>query len=191
MKNATLSRVYAEALLDLAGERGQLLVVGEEMETLEKIFQEDRVLLTFLESPNIDRKERGRVLEIAFRGKVSDTTLDFLLLVVRRGREAFLLEMFATFRALYETKAGLVRVTATTAAPMIDALRDALQASLEARLHKKVLLSAKVDADVLGGIVLRYEDNVIDGSLRRSLSDLKSTLRNLQFPSELIHEDSP
>jgi F-type H+-transporting ATPase subunit delta len=191
MKNPTLSRVYAEALLDLAGERGELPAVGEDVDLVERVFREESALRTFLESPNVDRKERSRILESAFRGKIRDTTMDFLLLVVRRGRELFLLEMLQAFRVLYEAKAGLLRVTATTAVPLTEALRDALRASLEAGLHKKVLLSARADVDVLGGIVLRYEDNVIDGSLRRSLSDLKSTLRNLRFPSELIHEDSP
>ena len=189
MKNESISRTYAEALIELAESKGQLDEVQEEVEFFRSLFGPDDGPRLFLESPSIEAHERQEVFEKVFRGKASDLTLNFLLLVVRRGRQAFFLEMLDGFKVLYEKKMGIVHANVTTATPLSAENREALRLKLEKNLGKRVVLDSLVDEKLLGGFVLRYSGMVVDGSLSNELSEMKTAARNFSLGSELVHEN--
>jgi F-type H+-transporting ATPase subunit delta len=189
MKNETLARVYAEALFELAVARDQLEAVHDAVLLFEELFVGERALRTFIEIPSIPSSERERVFEAALRGKVSDIALNFLLLVIRRGRQLHLLEMLDEFRALRDDKLGIVNARVSTAVPLSSVTSEALRLRLEENLKKKILLENVVDERVLGGLVVRYEGMVIDASLSKALKDLEVPLRSTKFGSEFVHEN--
>jgi F-type H+-transporting ATPase subunit delta len=189
MKTERISRVYAEALFELAEKQGDLERVSHEVEVLQSVLRGDPSIRAFLESPSVPSAERERALEGSLRGRLADVLLNFLLLVVRRGRQLYFLQMLEDFRALHDAKVGIVHARATTAVAMTAETRDALRARLEGTLGKRVVLDGVVDEEILGGFVVRFDGMVADASLRRALEDMRASLRNIKLGSELVHED--
>jgi len=189
MKEAAISQVYAEALLELAAEKRELERVQEEATFLAKLLAEDPSLRVFVESPNIESHEKRKVLYSAFRGRVSDTFLNFVLLVIRKRRELHIRDMLEIFCKLCDDKMGIVHAKAITAVPLSAGLREALHAALQTKLRKKIALENVVDGEILGGLIVRYDGMVADGSLVSALRKLESRLRQIKFGSELVHEN--
>ena len=189
MKNEEIARTYAEALFELALSEGELESVHDEMVFLERLLSEDPNLQVFLESPGIDEREKRNLFESVLRGKLSDTSVNFLQLVIRRGRQAFLVQMLEEFRRLRDTKLGILHAEAVTAVPLSAESREALRLKLEQNLGKQIHLDNRVDERILGGLIVRYEGLVADGSLQKALRDMQLPLRLMKFGSELVHEN--
>jgi len=189
MKNETLAKVYATSLLELATEKKELEAVHGDVLYLENLLEENALIRSFLESPKIEGSERSGLFESALRGKLSDAVVNFLLVVIRKGRQLFFREMLAEFRVLYEEHIGLVRVTATTAVALDTSVRGKLEEALKARLAKNVNLKNEVDPEILGGVIVRYDGMVADGSLRTSLDKIAANMTAVKFGSEYIHEN--
>lgn len=188
MSEASIPRVYAEALLELAASKGRLELVAEHVDSLADLFRAEPELRAFLESPNVDLADKRRTFESALRGKIADEVLDFLLVVLCRGRQLFFARMLEEFRELHRKKVGIVRARAVTAVEQTPEVLEELRRALERALGGRVVLESAVDAAVLGGFVVRFDGMVIDGSLRRDLERLEETMRGLKFGRELFHE---
>ena len=188
MKSETIPIIYARALVELAHEKGELQRVYEEVLQLERM-QEDRTQRAFFESPRLERSLKKKVLEKALRGKLSDVVVNFILLVIDKGRQLYFLRMFEEFKALYYERIGLVHVTATTAVDLSQESTDALRRALEQKLKKKVELKNIVDQGALGGMIVRYDGMVADGSLRTALQKISAGMEEVKFGSRLVHED--
>jgi F-type H+-transporting ATPase subunit delta len=115
--------------------------------------------------------------------------VNFLLLVMRKGRQLFLRRMLADYCVLHDERMGLVRAKATTAVPLGSESLEALRAVLQAKLGKTVQLDNAVDEGILGGLIVRYGGMVADGSLGTALVRIESRTRDLKFGSEFVHEN--
>jgi F-type H+-transporting ATPase subunit delta len=186
MKDETLPRVYARALLELAEEKGILAQVHEEIAVLDTAQRGDPLIRTFSETPRVSRTKKHEVIDKVFRGRVSDIVVDFIHLVIKRGRVLSLRDMWSEFLALYDDKVGLVHARAFTAAPLSDSTRQVLLGALEKGLQKTIDLQNVVDPDVLGGILVRFAGMVADGSLRTDLWKIRARMLEPRFGSELI-----
>ncbi len=190
-RESRISRVYAEALLELAAERDRLEPVAEGARLLSELFRRDRDSRVFLESPSVDFASKERVFETALRGRIADEVLDFLLVVLRRGRQHALGRILEEFEALYKKKIGVVEARTVTAVAVAPEVLEELRRALERALGARVILESAVDEEILGGFIVRFDGMVLDGSLRRDLSELRDAMRTVEFGTELVHENSP
>lgn len=186
MKNETLPKVYARALLELAEEKGVLEQVHEEIKVLDSMQRGDPLVRTFAETPRISRGQKHELIEKVFRGRVSDLVVDFIHLVIKRGRVLFLRDMYTEFLSLHDEKVGLVHARAFTAVPLSDSAQQVLMSALEKGLAKTIDLRNVVDPEVLGGILVRFDGMVADGSLRTDLDKIRAKMLEPRFGSELI-----
>ena len=189
MKEETLSKMYAQALLELAQERGELERIREEVAVLEALPRLDPSARIFFETPNVPRSEKLAVLDRVLRGRFSDTLVNFVLLAVRRGRAEWLRAIYADFRQLYDKAVGHVHVTAVSAVPLSEPVADALAKTLQDKLRKKITVENKVKPEILGGLIVRYEGMVADGSLLSALEKVAAGMKTLKFGSQLVHEN--
>ena len=189
MDTGTIAVTYARALLEAAADKGILEEVLEEVNFFAGLLREDRSLRRFVENPRLERQAKRTALESALRGKVSDTFLNFLLVVVDKGRQIHLEEMLEGFQSLYDEEVGIVRAEAVSAVPLPEEELARLKDVMSGQLRKQVIVSSKVDPEILGGLVVRFSGMVADGSLRTSLEEVRSGLRSLKFGSELVHEN--
>ena len=176
-RSQAIARVYAEALFEIAQEREQAPLVREELSNLAEVVRRSEPWRTFLETPAIRREEKAAIIEKVFRGKVSELVMDFLMVVARKNRSGLLGEMAQSFVELEDQAAGRVRGKIVTAVELDKQEQARLVEQVSRALRKTVMLQSRVDTAILGGMVLTIEDTVMDGSVRRRLSQYDEHLR--------------
>ena len=175
MQKDPVARVYAQALLDLGRERNQIDALGAELEQIAGAVRADSVLRTFLETPALDKASKKRVLE-SLRGTVDDRVVNFLCVLIGKGRIASLAPIAAVYRDLADEAAGRVRVHATTAVPLGDELQTRLLETLQQTLKRECVLETEVRPELVGGLVLQVGDKVYDGSVSRALRRVRTEM---------------
>ncbi len=182
-----LGNVYAKALLAAAEKAGVAEQVVEELEAivsdvLAKLPQLDELM----RSPRLTHEERLPILDKAFGGQVSPTTLTFLNVVSRHGRLDCLRAIARAARKQLNAARGRVEVIVETAYPLNNHVLARISERLSAMLGSQVMLSTQVNEDLLGGLVVRVGDTVYDASLAAQLKRLQQV--TLDKTKQIIRE---
>lgn len=167
---------YAGTLLELAARDGQEERYGELLATIAALYGDLEGLRSFLDTPRIPTEEKKRILREVFADQVPPLFINFLLVVVDKRRQRSLPAIQAAYADLLDEKAGRVHAAVRLAFEPDEALRTQLVAALSKRLGADVVPHFVKDERILGGVIIRVGDRVMDGSLRRRLDDLRSTL---------------
>ncbi len=189
MRKNPVSSAYARALLELASERNQLNQVQEEIQVFLELYRKDRDFRNFFLTPSIERRGKKTSLDRIFSSQLSSTLLDFLKLVLDKGRQGFLEEMLQEYFQLFDLKMDRVHVEAVTAVAISPESEERLAAALAQNLKKTILLDKQVRPEVLGGMILRHGDLVVDGSIRTHLQKIHGLMQEHKLGSELVHEN--
>jgi len=169
-----LGTVYAKALLGAAEKAGQADTVVEELESIvSDVLTKLPVLDETLKTPRLTAEERLPIIEKAFGGRVSPTTLTFLKVVSNHGRLDCLRAIARAARKQLNVARGRVEVKVETAYPLSNPVRDRIAGRLRELLGREVILDASVNEDLLGGLVVRVGDTVYDASLAASLKRME------------------
>ena len=171
-----LAAVYAKALLGATERAGNTEAVLEELEALlSEVFQRLPKLETALTSPRVGQEEKLRLLELAIGSRVSQSLLDFLKVLARRGRLDCLRAITRAARQQLNEIRGRVEVTLVTAEPLgEDSTRQAAE-RLQTALGQEIDLSTSVDPDLIGGAIVRVGDTIFDGSVINRLEQMRRT----------------
>lgn len=170
---------YAEALFELSLENDCLESVYEEFLSVTQIFKENPDFVKFLNLPTVEWDEKEKILSKVFGDKLSEVMFNFLNVTAQKGRVKGLSLIFSEFKALYNDKMNILEVTATTAIPLTDSLREKLADKLSAVSGKKIVLKERVDSKIIGGIVLSYNNTEIHASVRDKLEKLKAQINSI------------
>ena len=181
--------LYGRALLEAADDGGVLDEVAEEVSFFANLLAADADLALFVESPRIESARKSGVFERTLRGKGTDIFVNFLLLLVDKGREGELKAVLEAFGALHDEHVGLVRAEVVTAGPLEDEKIEGLASAIGSSIEKEVVVNNRVDPEMLGGVIVRYQGMVADGSLGTALEELRSEMLSPKFESELVHEN--
>ena len=175
-KERAIAQVYARSLLDLAQDSGEVQAVAEELDELLAYGERDEEFMHFLTNPLTEPARRRQSLEKIFRGKMSDLTLDGLQVINRKGRMELLPAIVRAYKDERRKREGWVEVEVVSAVPLTDALRERLRQAVDRRTGKKSEIKEVVDPSILGGLVVRVEDEKIDTSVARELAVLSARL---------------
>jgi F-type H+-transporting ATPase subunit delta len=176
MLNQAVARRYARALFDLAQEKGVLEQVAGELELVAKIIETDGYLRAVMNDVLISPTQKHNLVEKVFGGKVSALVLNFLFLVVRKRREANIPEMSRAFQDLANEARGVVEVEVRSAIELPEETVKALEGKLVAKLGKRVKFQTQVAPELIGGLVVRVGDTLMDGSIRTRLRRMRERL---------------
>jgi F-type H+-transporting ATPase subunit delta len=172
-----LARTYAEALLEVAGRRGEADAVADELDSLLKdVFPNVPGLEAFLDTPAVSRAAKDEALRKVFGDRATPLFLDFLRLLNRKDRLGILRLVAVAYRALRDKKANRQRVLVETAARLDDAQKKALRDTLAAALNKTPVLVVRENPALIGGLVVHVGDKVYDTSVRSKLQAVRHTL---------------
>jgi F-type H+-transporting ATPase subunit delta len=169
------ARRYAEAALSLADRDGSLGDWVAALESASARLAEAQVVRV-LADPAIAFDDRRRVTEAMLGESVTGDPRNLVLLLVRRGRIELLPRVAAELRRLWEQRQGIVHAVVTSAAPLSEAERDAVRDKLAAMTGDTVEIETRVDPSLLGGVLVRMGDRLIDGSVRGRLERLRTRL---------------
>lgn len=171
-----VKKEYADALFSLAVESGCEKQFSEAMSYVSGVFAEFPEYTDFLMSPSVSADERCKLIESAFGDTLPEYILSFLQLLCKNRR----IDQFDSFREEYNSllreseKSSVAQVT--SAVPLTDAQKKKLSDKLEAVTGRTVTLVCNVDKSIIGGITVKFDDTLLDGSLKRRLHDVKSVM---------------
>lgn len=164
-----IHEIYSDVMFELAEDAGMLDHVQSDLEAVSRILQEEPEFLSLLTLGHIKEDERAAMIRRVFGGRVSGLTLDFLCVLARRNRMNFLHGIGSRYEVLLDQHKNLHRIEVTLAKEPGDRQRAQLEEDLAASIGAKVKLTVTVDPEILGGIVIRRGDLVIDNSVRTIL----------------------
>jgi F-type H+-transporting ATPase subunit delta len=167
---------YAQALLDLAVEAHNGAAVGEELRDLRQIIDSTPQFAEILGNPSISVEERDRLLRSAFAGQASPLVLNFLLLLNEKGRLSILAGIAGAYDDLLDEQSGKVEVDVTSAMELTGEQLETVRQRVSTALKRDAVVHQYVDPSLIGGLMLRVQDQLIDGSVRAQLSAMRRQL---------------
>jgi F-type H+-transporting ATPase subunit delta len=175
-ERATVARPYARAAFAYAKQAGALPAWSQFLQTAAAFVSDERVeqLIT---SPNVSADQLVDLFA-DLNGKGSEEVRNFVRLLGKNRRLALLPDIAAQFEVLRAELENTAAVEVTSAVPLSDEQRAKLAAALKTRLKREIQMTTTVDADLIGGAVIRCGDLVIDGSLKGRLAQLQNELSN-------------
>jgi len=169
-------QAYARAILDLAVADGQADAVAAELAELRSLVDANAELALFFASPSINITERETVIQRVFAGKLSRLMLNFLGVLNAKGRLSLLRSMAVAYQELLDEKMGRVKAQVTVAIELSPEDFENVRQSLSKSLQKDVQVQQKVDQSILGGLVVKVEDKLMDASVRAQLQAMRKQL---------------
>jgi len=175
---ASLAGRYAVALFDLASENGTVTAVETDLETLRQALAESDDLRGVTTNPELSRGAQGEAIGgVAELLGLSELTTNFLGVLAANRRLSALGDMIAAFKAIAAAQRGEVNANVTSAHPLSDDQLAKLKEKLTQREGRTVMLSADVDPDLLGGLVVTIGSQRIDASIRTRLNSLAQAMK--------------
>ncbi len=172
-----LARRYAKALIELCNESKNHAVIGKQIETFRDTWQSSPELQAVLHSSKATLADKKEILgKIFARFLFAPTTRNFLFVLLEQQRLDHVAEMVDAFNEGLDELSGRVRATVTSAVPLEKGEIGRIQAALGRLTGKQILLDARVDPALIGGVVTTVGNIVLDGSIRTQLASLKDQL---------------
>lgn len=172
MQNVSVARRYARALLDASGANADQVLT--QLEELVRYLNSNAQLLEALSNPTAPRTQRMAMTEglIKAADGIQPTLANLLRLLTDRNRFSAIAMLALQFRELVDQRLGRVRGSVTSATLLGDAQLTAIKVQLETLTQRKVVLDAKVDPSILGGVVATVGSRTYDGSLKSQLREM-------------------
>ncbi len=176
MRDSTIARNYAEALLELARRAEDPAGWGKLIRDVASGVESDITLKHFLESPKISEAQKNEVFFQALGDRVPRHFLRFLQTLVRKRRQNLIPQIAAEYDSLLDVHEGRVHANVTVAQAIDEAEENIIAKELSRVMGKTVVPHMNVNPAILGGVVVKIGDTVMDGSVRRRLARLKGQM---------------
>ncbi len=176
MREATVSRNYAETLLELARRAEDLPGWGKLIQDVANAMEDDATLRLFLESPKVSEAQKSAVITEALSDRVPRHFLRFLLAMIRKRRQMLIPEIATEYFNLVDQSEGRVHANVTVARESSESERNTIAEHLSKVLGKQAVLHMNVNPAILGGVIVKVGDTVMDGSVRRKLATLRGRI---------------
>jgi F-type H+-transporting ATPase subunit delta len=177
---ASMAGRYAAALFELAKDQRQLAQVERDLATLQAMLDASQDLRRLVRSPVISADDQGKALSAVFgKAGISGLTLNFIKLIARNRRLFAVGDMMKSFRALAARERGEVDADVTSAHALSAEQMQLLSDTLRTTIGKNVKMNTRVDAGLLGGLIVKVGSKMIDSSLRTKLDNLKVAMKGM------------
>ena len=180
-----LGETYAKALLGLSDKPKQVDTYVDQLSNVAQVVNDLPKLKAIFESPQIGADQKAKLIEKSF-GKMDNKVVNFLKVLARNGRFNCLAATAVSAEKLRDEVAGRVQGELTTASEVDQASIDRIAKGLSKVVGKEVKLTSKIDAKVIGGMVIRIGDTVYDGSVVNQLAQVRS--KAIQNAADAIRE---
>ena len=178
MKNLAIARRYAKALMLIGKEDGQAETYREELNSVAEMIAGNSDLEQAISNPLYDAAGRKQVLEsVIEKLNLSEVMKSFLLLVFDKGRIGFLASINDFYQKLADEVKGVARASLVSATDLSSETIEKIRSTLSQKTGKDIILEVDQDPDLIGGIVTRIGDLVLDGSIRTQLLNMKESLK--------------
>ena len=178
MKNTVLAKRYAKALFAVGKEEGAFDGYNKALVEMAELFTGTPEVQDALTNPMYPLEARAKVMEhLISKMKAPQVMANFFNLLVQKKRADILPDIAEQFQVLVDADNNVSRGTVVTASDLSADLSKKVQATLEKITGKQVVLTAQVDPSIIGGIVAKVGDLVLDGSIKSQLAGLKESIK--------------
>lgn len=174
-------RPYATALFEIAKEKNATEEFSRQVNVVIDTIEQNNGFMELLLHPKVTQEEKIKLIETVFEDNVMDDITGILTIIVQKGRQNILIDILKEFLDMIGEYHGIVKATVTSAVALNQKQLTQIKEKIQSTTDKDVELEAAVDSSLIGGMVIRVGDNVVDASIAGRLRELKEGLTNLQL----------
>jgi F-type H+-transporting ATPase subunit delta len=171
-----LDRRYALALYRVAEEKGKVDQFLDDLKMVVGLISQDENLKTLIEHPSISTSNKKSFLEKIFKGKIEEDVLSFIKLLLEKGRILEIGSMLKQMEAIYLEKHNTSIAEVKTVIPMLEEEKSELVNNLQKKFKRTIILKEELDPGILGGIFVKIENEVIDGTVKSKIEEMKKIM---------------
>lgn len=176
LKQIKIAKKYAEALLSIATDNGQVRDVFNELKSIETILIQSKDLTEFLSNPVISIADKLDVVNQIFNTNFSQTVINFLKLLVENSRFNIFNEVLSVYSDKLDELDNITKVKVVSAIEINDFIKARLIEKLEYKLSKKVVIDYRINPEIIAGLIIEVNDKTIDTSIKTKLNSIKKQL---------------
>lgn len=177
-----ISKTYGDALFELAVEEDKVDVLLEETQQLQKILAENEDFGKLMNHPKIIKEEKIKVAKNVFEGRISEELFGFLTIIISKDRYGEIDGILQYFVTRVKEYKGIGIAMVTTAVPLKESQREAVEKRLlDTTQYRSMEMHYSEDASLIGGMVIRIGDRVVDSSISTKLNELQRDLLKIQL----------
>ncbi len=178
MKNLTVSRRYAKALILIGQENGQAEQYNAELASVVGLFDSQEDFEIALTNPLFNKNDRKKVLEAVLAATdLSAIMKSFLILLFDKGRIGFLRDIASYYKDMVDELNGVVKASIVSATKLSKGAVNKIKKALSKKTGKNIVLNVEQDKSLIGGVVTKIGDLVLDGSVKTQLINMRETLK--------------
>lgn len=178
MAELTVAATYAKALLDVAMEMDKVDLVAEELDALKDIFEKEPEFKKLIESPTVSVGDKKNVIETVFEGKLSQELVNFLYVLVDKGRANQIERIIKQYKEEVAAINHLTNGTIYSVEPLKKEKVEEFEKQVSKLLDKNVKLDNQIDTKLIAGVKILVEGKIIDASAKHELGRLLKDLQN-------------
>lgn len=171
-----LDKRYAIALYEVAEEKGKVQEYLKDLREICEIIETNKEFYEVIKHPQIGTKEKKQTFINIFKGKIDEGLLSFLLILIEKDRILFLREKLKEMEKVDLERKNTFKGIVKTTIPLKDEEFKSLVSKLEAKYKKHIILEQIIDKSILGGIYVRVNNDVIDGTVKLKLEELQELM---------------
>jgi F-type H+-transporting ATPase subunit delta len=176
---------YANSILGLAKERGLTERVRDDFQLVKKVCQSNPDFVNMLESPLIHADRKQAIIDAIFKKNFTEITQSLIEIIVRKKREAYLDDIAERYLFQFDKLNNVTRGELVSASPMTEEQKSKIKKLVEKEMKTDFVLTERIDADLIGGFVLRIGDKQFDASIASKLRALKNEFDSNPYVKEL------
>ncbi|MDT8715587.1 F0F1 ATP synthase subunit delta [Clostridium sp. 19966] len=171
-----LDRRYALALYQAGEEKGKADLYLQQLRDVVELIDGNEDLLNLLKHPQVSNIRKKEIFGKLFKGKIEDEVYEFLIILINKDRIDNLKSKLNQMEKIHLEKNNTVIATVKTVVPLLQNEKDSLVEKLEKKYSKKIILNQEIDETILGGVFIKVGDDVIDGTLKSKLEEMKELM---------------
>jgi len=171
-----LDKRYAIALYTVAEEKGKVDEYLNDLREIVALMKHDLEFLKIIKHPLISTSAKKKMFIKIFKGKIDEDLLSFLLILIEKDRILFTEQKLNEMEKIHLERNNKLLVTVKTVIPLQETQRDNLRIKLQKMYDKKIIFDEKLDKNIIGGVYIRVGDDVIDGTIKNKLDEMKKLM---------------
>lgn len=171
-----LDKRYALALYTVAEEKGKVEEYLSDLRQIVSIMKDDVEFLKVIKHPLISTSAKKKMFIKIFKGRIDEDLLSFLLILIEKDRILFTAEKLKEMEKIHLERNNTLLVEVKTVVPLKETERENLRKKLYNMYDKKIIFNEKLDEKILGGVYIRVGDDVINGTIKNKLKEMKKLM---------------
>jgi len=186
---SNVQNVYASALFEIGVDNNLLIQFEEELGVVSDILAEEGDLKLYLDSQGISKESKKSFISRVFSGNLNDFLVNFIKVTIDNDRQHLISGIYYSLIQMIDVEMNRQRVTIISSIKLDESILERIKDAVAKTLAKNIIIDELIDELILGGIIIKIGDLVIDGSLAKDLQNMKKKLLYCKVRSDGIYED--